>query len=203
MAKPYNRKDSFYQKAKDEGYRSRASYKLLELNKKYNVLKNGGKILDLGAWPGGWLQVAAQKVKTAGIVVGIDLVEIEKLPNSNVFTLMGDVNDQEVIDKALQLAGDKFDVVMSDMSPKLSGIKELDAAGTVHCAEISLEASRRTLKNNGHLIIKMFKSAESDNYVRSLKSQFARCDRTELDATRKTSNEFYFVGIGFRGEEAK
>lgn len=210
MCANYNRKDRFYEKAKCEGYLSRAAYKLLELDKKYGLLKTSFKVLDLGCWPGSWMQVASEKVKDKGIVVGIDLVKVEHSFNSNVTFIQGDVTDEEVLDTALaklQVIGTsavnnigtlKFDIVISDMSPKLTGIPEADSAQTVHCAELALNASKRTLKHGGNLIIKLFKSQDSEDFIKQARPNFDKIQRASLESTRTTSNEFYFVGLGYK-----
>lgn len=214
MCANYNRKDRFYEKAKSEGYLSRAAYKLLELDKKYGLLKTSFKVLDLGCWPGSWMQVASEKVKDKGIVVGIDLVKVEHSFNSNVTFIQGDVTDEEVLNNALEklhitslsivspsansTSTLKFDIVISDMSPKLTGIPEADSAQTVHCAELALNASKRTLKHGGNLIIKLFKSQDSEDFIKQARPNFDKIQRASLESTRTTSNEFYFVGLGYK-----
>lgn len=202
MAGRYNRKDHLYNKAKSEGYRSRATFKLEEIDASFGILKPGFKVIDLGAWPGGWLQFASKRVGASGLVVGIDLVEIEELGLSNVKTVTGDVRDLEEILSNLKLLDTKFDLVLSDMSPKLSGIKEVDRFGSVACAELALWAATKVLKSGGNLVIKVFKSSETDAFVKSFRPMFNKVVRSELDATRKTSNEYYLVGFGFKSSEA-
>lgn len=199
----YNRTDHLYKKAKEEGYRSRAAYKLIELNQRFHALTAGARVLDLGAWPGGWLQVASEVVGTDGIVVGIDLVPIEPLPGKNVHLITGNAADPEIQSRAFALAGGKFNAVLSDMSPKLSGIKEADRAATIGCAELALGIAGQTLELGGTLIIKLFKSNEAEQFVKSIRPMFNKVSRSELDATRKTSNEFYVVGSGFKGVGGK
>lgn len=194
----YERKDSFYFKAKAEGYQSRASYKLLEIHQKYNILRPGATVVDLGAWPGGWMQIASEQVGPAGLVIGIDLVEIDlNIPNCRAFT--GDVGDPEIVAKAMASAGKKFDVVLSDMSPKLTGIKEADRAGLEECAELAWGVAQLGLAEGGSLVVKVFKSNEAEVFYRKIKSAFKTVYRVELDSTRKSSNEFYVVALGFRG----
>jgi 23S rRNA (uridine2552-2'-O)-methyltransferase len=198
MSGGYNRTDHLYHKAKEEGYRSRASFKLLEMNNRFRLLKKGGRVLDLGAWPGGWLQVAAEIVGSDGVVVGIDLVPIEPLPESNVHLLTGDARDEAVQAKAFAFAKGKFHVVLSDMSPKLTGIKEADRLGSVSCAELALHIAQQTLVGGGGLVIKLFKSPEAEEFVKMMRPMFNKVTRSELDATRNTSNEFYVIGTGFK-----
>lgn len=196
----YNRKDHLYEKAKSEGYRSRAAYKLLELDKKYSLIKPGAQVLDLGCWPGGWIQVAAEAVRRSGLVFGIDLSETEvfdDLPQVQLVT--GDARDEESLEKMRTAAPDGYSVVLSDMSPKLTGIREADQAGIVGCAELAFWLAQQILRPGGHLVMKFFKGNESETFIRSLRPHFERVARSELDATRKTSNEFYAICIGYKG----
>ncbi len=199
MCADYNRKDRLYERAKEEGYRSRAAYKLIELDKKHKILRSGAKVFDLGAWPGGWTQVASTAVGPKGVVVAIDLVPIDPLPAENVLLICGDARDDSHIQAALAHAGTRFDVVVSDMSPKLTGIREADQAGTVGCAELALYVAGQVLKEGGDLVIKVFKGNDTEVFVRQLRSAFTKVVRAELDSTRKTSNEFYLLGRGFKG----
>ena len=128
MSSEYNRKDHLYYKAKDEGYRSRAAYKLLEIQQSYKAIPQGAHVLDVGAWPGGWTQVALELVGPKGSVTGIDLQALDPLDDPRCKLIAGDARDLEEI---LGYPGPCFDSVISDMSPKLTGIKEADQAGTV------------------------------------------------------------------------
>lgn len=200
MSGNYNRQDRLYKQAKEEGFRSRAAYKLIEINKKYGILKHGFKILDLGAWPGGWTQVAAQAVGDGGLVVAIDLVMLDELPESNVKILQGDARDDKNIAALKDLAAGKYNTVLSDMSPKLTGIKECDQAGTVACAELALYVASQVLEEKGNLVIKVFKGNDTEVFFKTLRKSFTRVVRAELDSTRKTSNEFYLIGLEYKPE---
>lgn len=192
----YDRKDTYYIKAKEEGYRSRAAYKLLEINEKFKIFHPTSKVLDLGAWPGGWLQVAKKLCGEKGFVAGIDLVEIE--PIKEVYTVCGDACDDEKILELLNKAGSKFDVVMSDMSSKLTGIKEADQAAISGILELALFVTQKTLKKNGTFIAKVFKGGQIDSVIKEAQKLFKTVKRTELKSTRKTSNEFYIVCFDFK-----
>lgn len=199
----YNRKDSLHQKAKAEGYRSRAAYKLIELNKKYNLLKSGQSVLDLGCWPGGWMQVASKIVGSKGLVVGIDLADQEPLNLTNTHFLLGDACDEEILAQAFSLLPDKdskFDLVISDMSPKLTGIREVDQAGTSRVIELALYVADNALKIGGSVIMKGFPGNDTELAIKSARKKFNKIIRTIPDATRKTSNEFYIIGVGYKGE---
>lgn len=202
----YDRKDALYQKAKKEGYASRAAYKLIELQKKYNLIKPNMKVFDLGSWPGGWLQVAAPLIKDRGCLVGIDLVALDQeapfvkqlnaLPNFKF--IQGDAQDQENIDQAKSFAGAEFDLVISDMSPKLKGIKEADNAAIINSAELAFDVASKVLRKGGNLVLKVFKSHEIDRFVKDKKASFNKFSRAELESTRTTSNEYYLIGFGLK-----
>jgi 23S rRNA (uridine2552-2'-O)-methyltransferase len=195
----YNRKDYLYEKAKQEGYRSRAAFKLKELNQKFSLIKHDSRTLDLGAWPGGWLQVASELMGAGGVAVGIDLVEIEQFADPRVHVLKGDVRDEQLLKQALDLSGRLFDTVLSDMSPKLSGIPEVDHNASVALNELAAWTCQYVLRPAGNFVAKVFKSNESEQFIRSLRPSFNKIVRSELDSTRKTSNEFYVIGLGYKG----
>ena len=199
MPGKYKRKDHYYTEAKDQGYRSRAAFKLVEAQKKYKLIRPGMRILDLGCWPGGWLQVASQLTGAEGKVIGVDLVSTEYSSCSNVITLQGDVRSREVLAECVSLAGGAFDLVLSDMAPKLTGIREVDESGTIECAAIAEEACRRCLRKGGAAVIKLFKSSGADEFLKQMRKLFDKVVRAELEASRKTSTEFYMVGTGFKG----
>lgn len=211
----YNRKDQLHQQAKNEGYRSRAAYKLLEIQKKYRLLHTGDIVLDIGCWPGGWLQVAAQIIGAKGLVAGIDTAATEPLPQNNVHIFQGDITDEKERSKFLseifaRLFPDspspsitdqkiKFDSILSDASPKLSGITEVDEA---RCAELAchgLEIAHNHLKARGNFIIKLFKNKEASRFTTECSRWFQNTKAAELDSSRTTSKEFYLIARGYRG----
>ncbi len=195
MSSDYNRKDHLYQKAKDEGYRSRAAYKLLEIQESYKVIPQGAAVLDVGAWPGGWTQVALEIVGPKGAVTGIDLQALDPIDDPRCTFITGDARDLEEI---LGHPEPCFDAVISDMSPKLTGIKEADQAGTVGCAELALYVAQQLLKKGGSFVVKVFKGGEVEGFVKSARPMFNKLIRSELKSTRATSNEFYVIGLGFK-----
>ena len=191
----YNRKDHLYQKAKDEGYRSRAAYKLKEIQATYKIIPLNGRVLDVGAWPGGWCQVALEFIGQGGAVWGIDLQALDPIDDPRCHLLAGDARDLESLLPDPDL---RFDCVISDMSPKLTGIKEADQAGIVGCAELALWVAERFLKPGGNFVVKVFKGNEVEMFVKSARPMFNRLVRSELDSTRNSSNEFYVIGLGFK-----
>jgi 23S rRNA (uridine2552-2'-O)-methyltransferase len=199
MSGKYNRKDHLYQKAKESGYRSRAAFKLKELQKTHAIIPKGGRVLDVGAWPGGWTQVALEYVGPRGAVTGIDLQAVDPIDDARCHLIEGDARDLESL-----LAKDEplFDSVISDMSPKLTGIKEADQAGTVACAELALYVAEQFLCDGGNFVAKVFKGGQVETFVKNARPMFNKLVRTELKSTRKTSNEFYVLGLGFKRPRA-
>ncbi|MGI6681252.1 MAG: SAM-dependent methyltransferase [Bdellovibrionota bacterium] len=191
----YDRKDSYYLKAKEDGYRSRASYKLLEINEKFKIFKKDSYVLDLGSWPGGWLQVA-KKLSPKGFIAGIDLVEIE--PIKGVYTTIGDASDDEKINEILKKANGLFDIVLSDMAAKLTGIKATDDVAAAGILELALFVMQKTLKQNGIFVAKVFKCGEIDTVIKEARKLFRTIKRVELKSSRKTSNEFYIICFDYK-----
>ncbi len=195
----YNRKDFYYKKAKSEGYRSRAAYKLLELNKKFSVIKKGDIIADLGCAPGGFLQVASELTGEDGIVVGVDLVSVEPV-GRNVFLLQGDFTKVDVKEKMLQITrGKKFDVILSDMAPKTSGIHFRDSYLSFRLAEEAFSSARDMLIKGGNILIKIFESEEVKGLTDSLRKSFESLYLNRPESTRKGSKEIYIIGKQYKG----
>lgn len=194
----YNPRDRYYKKAKQEGYRSRAAYKLLELQQRNRLLRPGDKVVDLGAAPGGWLQVAAKIVGQNGTVVGVDLQEIQPFSNRNVSILHGDAGSDEMQIKIKELLGGPADAVISDMAPKLSGIRDADMARAVELNRLALDVALRLLRPGGALLIKSFMSNELHEFTAELRRHFTEVQRSKPEATRQGSSEFYFFAKGFR-----
>ena len=192
MAK-YEPKDSGYRRAKKEGYRSRAALKLVEIDDKFGVLRRGRRVVDLGCWPGGWLQVAAERVGPEGRVVGIDLEETDPVEYPNVSILTGDAAaEHERIGESL---GSKADVVLSDMAPKLSGIKAADAARHEALVELAVYVAQAVGKTDDPdfcLVAKLFSPTESAS-TQLLKANFTRVAKYRPPGSRKGSSELYAV----------
>jgi 23S rRNA (uridine2552-2'-O)-methyltransferase len=194
----YERKDTFYKKAKQEGYRSRSAYKLIELNKGFRFLKPGNRVVDLGSWPGGWVQVAASVVGKTGRVVGIDLVALDALPLTNVTLLQGDVTDPGQREKILTALGGPADVVLSDMAPKLSGIRERDDARAIELCRAALACAYALLQPGGVLVMKVFTGTEYPAFLVELRAAFTTVKIARPEATRKGSAETYVLASGLR-----
>jgi len=191
----YNRKDHLYVKAKEEGYRSRAAYKLVEVQDTYKIMKSGDNVLDVGAWPGGWTQVALEYVGAHGSVTAIDLQALEPIDDPRCKLLVGDARD---LGEILGSQEPVFDSVISDMSAKLTGIKEADQAAAVGCAELALYVAQQMLKKGGNFVVKVFKGGDVEGFVKSTRPMFNKLVRSELKSSRNTSNEFYIIGLGFK-----
>lgn len=196
--KTYKRKDHFYEKAKREGLPSRAAFKLEEILDKYPLLKANSKVLDLGCWPGGWLKVLGERVSLKSLIVGIDLNETPCFGFDQVKTIVGDIFSEEVLQSAVDMASGEFDLVLSDLSPKLTGIKEQDVSNCLDLHERVLEVCRYALISGGALVMKVFKNQRTEEFVKSLNPVFNRVTRFELESTRKSSNEFYVIASGFK-----
>jgi 23S rRNA (uridine2552-2'-O)-methyltransferase len=194
----YKPQDSYFKKAKQEGYRSRAAYKLLELQERYRIIKPGDSVIDLGAAPGGWLQVAAKVVGSHGKVVGVDLQPIQALPERNVMLLTGDITSAEIQAQIKQLIGGPAHCVLSDLAPKLSGIRDADTARCLELNRTALAVAVELLRPNGSLLVKSFVSNDLQLFTAELKQYFSAVQRTKPEATRQGSSEFYFLASGFK-----
>jgi 23S rRNA (uridine2552-2'-O)-methyltransferase len=197
----YNRHDSYYRKAKQEGYRSRAAYKLIELQQRFRLLKPGDLVVDLGAAPGGWLQVAAKSVASNGKVIGVDLQTMEAFREANIEVVQGDITSDETQEKIKALLGAPADCVISDLAPKLSGIRDADTARCLELNQTALGVAVRILKPDGKLLMKSFISNDLHAFTAELKEFFRFVERTRPEATRHGSSEFYFCAKDFRGRE--
>jgi 23S rRNA (uridine2552-2'-O)-methyltransferase len=193
----YQRKDVFYTRAKAAGYRSRAAFKLLQLAQRARLIRHGDRVLDLGAWPGGWLQVAADLVGPGGKVIGVDLQPIEPLPQKHVTTVVGDVADQLVQQQMLEACEGRVDMLLSDLAPKLSGVGARDQAQAEALAHAALALADQALKPGGKLVMKLFTGDAATRLLRELRARFASVRTTRPEATRKASAEIYAIAVGF------
>lgn len=198
MSGSYNRKDHWHQKAKEEGLRSRAAYKILEIQNKFKILRKGDAVLELGCWPGGWLQSLAGIVGPKGLVWGVDLKELEDLKLANVFSMVGDICDPGLLEQLREASPGGFHVVVSDMSPKLSGVKEVDNAGSLELAEAAFAATCELVKPGGSFVVKLFKSQPAQLFAKEVGRHFNTTKLSELETTRKSSTEYYLVAKGYK-----
>lgn len=194
----YQPKDAFYRKAKKEGYRSRAAYKLLELNRRFRLIRPGDRVVDLGAAPGGWLQIASQLAGKKGKVVGADIQPIEPLKQQNVSLFQGDITSEDSISKIKELSGSPADCVLSDLSPRLSGIHDADISRSLELARLALKVACDLLRPGGNFLVKTFVGEELNSFSQQLKEYFRSVQRTRPEASRKGSSEIYFCAQGFK-----
>ena len=194
----YTPQDRFFKKAKQDGYRSRAAYKLVELQQRFHLMNAGDNVVDLGAAPGGWLQVAAKLVGPNGKVVGVDLQPIQPLPEPNIMLLQGDVLTGETQNRIKELLGGRAHCVLSDMAPKLSGIRDADRARCQELNRLALQVAKELLCPGGVLLVKSFVSEDLQTYSAELKFYFTTVQRTKPEASRQGSSEFYFYAKSYQ-----
>jgi 23S rRNA (uridine2552-2'-O)-methyltransferase len=187
-------RDPYVKQAASRGYRSRAAFKLLELNERERLIRPGMRIVDLGAAPGGWSQVAAEKVGPGGCVVAVDLQSMD-VP-ANVTFIQGDVRDPGVQSSIETALGGRADLVLSDMAPNLTGVRPVDEARSQELAQIALASARRLLKPGGGLLVKVFHGSGLDAVIRQMKGAFAEAGIRKPPASRSDSSEAYVVCRG-------
>ena len=193
-----HRKDPYMRRAKAEEYRSRAAFKLQQINKRFRLMHKGDAVLDLGCAPGGWSQVATGVVGPKGIVVGVDLDGVEPIPG--FIFVRGDLRNETTQAAARAcLAGRRADVVLSDMSPNISGTYGLDHYRSMQLAKLAVDFGMPLLAEGGHLVVKAFEGAEMQTFVSRLRTRFGRVKRFRPEATRKASSEVYVVALGHDG----
>jgi 23S rRNA (uridine2552-2'-O)-methyltransferase len=189
--------DFFVKQAKKEGYRSRAAYKLIEIAERDRLLAPGMVVVDLGAAPGGWSQVAAEKLGGRGRVIALDLLEMAALPG--VTFIQGDFREPLVLAELKKNLGNHApDLVISDMSPNISGISVVDQARGMHLAELALEFAAGQLNSGGNFLVKVFQGADFEGFLRTMRASFSRVITRKPEASRGRSSEMYLLGLGKR-----
>ena len=192
--------DPYVKQSQIDGFRSRASYKLLELNQRDRLFNQGDRVLDLGSAPGGWSQVAAQLVGEQGQVIASDILPMSAL--AGVSFIQGDFTEQSVYDEILSaLKGHSVDLVISDMAPNMSGVASIDQPAGLALAELALEMARTTLKPMGHLVIKLFHGAGTEALIKEARAAFQQVVMRKPEASRARSKEVYLVAKQFRGDQ--
>ncbi len=191
--------EHFYRMAKTEGYRSRASFKLKQLSDRYGLLKPGNVVVDLGAAPGGWLQVAAEEVGSGGFVVGVDIQRIAKVPGKNVETIVADITSAETRDKIREIIPRAADAVISDAAPSLSGVTDVDQARSVELVASALRVAEGVLAPGGNFVVKVFQGGMLDDFLKEVKKRFEFMKVSKPEASRKGSAEVYVIAKGFKG----
>lgn len=189
------KKDYYYKKAKEEKYRSRAAYKLFQAVEKYRFMRRGDVVVDLGAAPGGWIQAARKIVGTKGFVLGVDIEPIEPFSASNVLTIIGDVREEDTVQRIMEFIPRKADVMVSDVSPNVSGVWELDHARQIDLAQKGLEIANETLKSNGNFFVKVFEGDMLKDFVLKMKRNFEVVKIIKPKASRARSSEIFVLGM--------
>jgi len=192
------KRDYYYKKAKQEMYRSRAAYKLFQAIRKYEFVKRGDVVIDLGAAPGGWIQAARKTVGTKGFVLGLDLKPIEPFTQQYVRTIICDMTEDDAIQQILELLPRKADVVISDASPSISGIWEVDHARQLDLAQKALHIASETLRPEGNLFVKVFQGDLLDDFVEKVKLQFRLVRVIKPHASRAKSSEMFVLATNFK-----
>ncbi len=193
------KRDGYYKQAKKSGYRSRSAYKLKQINDRYDLISNGDTVIDLGCAPGGWLQVVKELVGPRGTVLGVDIQCIE--PLNDVTLIRGDITKPETVKKILSKVAEVH-VVVSDMSPNITGHYSMDHARSVDLAERALEVAKKTLRKEGNFVVKVFEGDLFKDYFDKVRSSFEFTKAHSPKASRKQSSEIYVIGKGFFGFQA-
>ena len=189
--------DTFVQRAKAEGYRSRAAFKLMEIDERDHLIRPGEVVVDLGATPGGWSQVVAKRQKGNGRVIALDLLELE--PLHGVEFIRGDFREESVLQiLETMLAGAKVGLVLSDMAPNMSGVAVSDQARVMHLAELGLEFSQNWLKPDGAFLVKVFQGSDYETFLKLMRETFKTVVVRKPDASRDRSSEIYLLGRTLR-----
>lgn len=192
-----HRSDTFVKQARHEGYRSRAVYKLEELDQRDHLLKPGQAIVDLGAAPGGWCQYIERKLGARARIVALDILPMDPLPG--VIFIHGDFREAAVLEQLeAAVGGNQVDLVLSDMAPNISGVDAADQASGVHLAELALDFARNRLKPGGVLVVKLFQGEGFDEFLKNLRQMFAKVALRKPKASRPRSREVYLVARGLR-----
>ena len=190
--------DPYVKQAQKDGYRSRASYKLLEVQEKYNLIRPGMSVVDLGAAPGGWSQVTSRLIGGQGRLIASDILEMDSIPD--VTFIQGDFTEDEVLARILEAVGNsQVDLVISDMAPNMSGTPEVDMPKAMFLCELALDLAARILKPGGNFVIKVFQGEGFDAYVKDARQKFDKVQMIKPDSSRGSSREQYMLAWGYRG----
>ncbi|MCX2898633.1 23S rRNA (uridine(2552)-2'-O)-methyltransferase RlmE [Pseudomonas mandelii] len=190
--------DPYVKQAQKDGYRSRASYKLLEVQEKYKLIRPGMSVVDLGAAPGGWSQVTSRLIGGQGRLIASDILEMDSIPD--VTFIQGDFTEDKVLAEILEAVGNsQVDLVISDMAPNMSGTPEVDMPKAMFLCELALDLAARILKPGGNFVIKVFQGEGFDAYVKDARQKFDKVQMIKPDSSRGSSREQYMLAWGYRG----
>jgi 23S rRNA (uridine2552-2'-O)-methyltransferase len=199
MAKPYQPKDRFFHQAKEQGLRARSAFKIDEILRRHRLLGPGGSVLDLGAAPGGFLQILAEVVGPRGVAVGVDIVPIREIGKPWAKVAVVDLLAPDALERIRALHPGRFGLVTSDMAPKTIGVKVTDEARSLELARMALAVSAETLQLGGSLVVKVFMGGDFPVFQKEVRAHFAKVDVVRPAATRERSFEVYVMGRDFRG----
>jgi 23S rRNA (uridine2552-2'-O)-methyltransferase len=189
------KRDYYYKKAKEEKYRSRAAYKLFQAMEKYHFIRLGDVVVDLGSAPGGWVQAARKMVGNKGFVLGVDLKPVEPFPQPYVRVLVGDITEEETLQQIIEFLPRKANAVISDASPNISGVWEIDHARQIDLAHRALTIALETLVPSGSLFVKVFQGDLLDDFVQKMKTHFEIVRVIKPKASRAKSSEIFILGM--------
>ena len=190
------RRDQYRRLAKDQGYRARSAYKLLQMNRSYNIIKKGDKVVDLGCAPGGWLQVAMKEVGSSGKVIGVDLKPVTPVAGATI--LQGSIENPNVLSKIAEILGCKADVILSDMAPNVSGVWDIDHARQISLSTIALGFAQHVLRVGGSSVFKIFEGEMLKEFKSELRKSFGKVLLSKPSASRQESSELYIVCLDFK-----
>jgi len=190
------RRDQYRRLAKDQGYRARSAYKLLQMNRSYNIIKKGDRVVDLGCAPGGWLQVAMKEVGSSGKVIGVDLKPVTPVAGATI--LQGSIENPNVLGKIAEILGCKADVILSDMAPNVSGVWDIDHARQISLSTIALGFARQVLRVGGSSVFKIFEGEMLKEFKSELRNSFGKVLLSKPSASRQESSELYIVCLDFK-----
>ncbi|MDO5851262.1 MAG: RlmE family RNA methyltransferase [Methanobacteriaceae archaeon] len=194
-----HKKEHYYNLAKKQDYRSRSAFKLKQLNKRYNLIKKESIVIDLGAAPGGWSQVALEIIGDRGQVISVDLQRIRPFEGENFDIIRGDFTDFDVQDRIMSMTEGKIDVILCDASPKLTGIKDMDNLRAYDISVAVLDIANNLLRYKGALLIKAFQGQNYSKLLKDIKNNFRVVRTTKPDSSRKKSAEMYIIARQFKG----
>lgn len=192
------KRDYYYKKAKEEKYRSRSTYKLFQAIEKYRFIKEGDVVIDLGAAPGGWIQAARKTVGIKGFVLGVDIRPVEPFAEHNVRTIIGDISEQETLQQIVEFLPRKADALISDVSPNISGIWEVDHARQIDLAQQALNIAFETLRSAGNFFVKVFQGDLLDDFTIKVKKSFQTANVIKPKASRGKSAEMFILAMGLK-----
>lgn len=190
------RRDQYRRLAKDQGYRARSAYKLLQINRSYHIVKKGDKVVDLGCAPGGWLQVAVKEVRSSGNVIGMDLKPVT--PVAGAIILQGSIEDPNMLSKIAEILGCKADVVLSDLAPNVSGVWDIDHARQISLSTTALRFAHHVLRLGGSSVFKVFEGDMLMEFRSELRKSFGKVLLSKPSASRQESSELYIICLDFK-----